>query len=128
MRLLAYCVMPNHFHLLLWPRDDGDLSRFMRLADPDPHPALARPPPIGRAGAPLPGAVQVVPGPGDDHFLAACRYVERNALRAGLVDRAEDWRWGSLARPTAADPAPPAPLSHWPIPRPAAGSPGSTRP
>jgi Transposase IS200 like len=30
MRLLAYCVMPNHFHLLLWPRGDGDLSRFMR--------------------------------------------------------------------------------------------------
>src|SRR5256885_2321789 len=30
MRLLAYCVMPNHFHLVLWPRGDGDLSRFMR--------------------------------------------------------------------------------------------------
>ena len=30
MRLLAYCLMPNHFHLLVWPRDDGDLSQFMR--------------------------------------------------------------------------------------------------
>src|SRR4051812_38924656 len=30
MRLLAYCLMPNHFHLLLWPLQDGDLSRFMR--------------------------------------------------------------------------------------------------
>jgi putative transposase len=30
MRLLAYCLMPNHFHVLLWPREDGDLSRFMR--------------------------------------------------------------------------------------------------
>jgi len=30
LRLLAYCLMPNHFHLLLWPREDGDLSRFMR--------------------------------------------------------------------------------------------------
>ncbi len=29
MRLLAYCLMPNHFHLLLWPREDGDLSTFM---------------------------------------------------------------------------------------------------
>ena len=28
MRLLAYCLMPNHFHLLLWPREDGDLSDF----------------------------------------------------------------------------------------------------
>jgi len=32
----------------------------------------------------------------DEYFLALCRYVERNALRAGLVQRAEDWRWSSL--------------------------------
>jgi putative transposase len=30
MRLLAYCLMPDHFHLVLWPRADGDLSRFMQ--------------------------------------------------------------------------------------------------
>ncbi len=30
MRLLAYCLLPNHFHLLVWPRENGDLSRFMR--------------------------------------------------------------------------------------------------
>ena len=29
MRLLAYCVMPNHWHLVLWPREDGDLSTFV---------------------------------------------------------------------------------------------------
>lgn len=29
MRLLAYCLMPNHFHLALWPHHDGDLSRWM---------------------------------------------------------------------------------------------------
>jgi REP element-mobilizing transposase RayT len=29
MRILAYCVMPNHWHLVLWPYRDGDLSRFM---------------------------------------------------------------------------------------------------
>jgi putative transposase len=32
----------------------------------------------------------------DEHLLTVCRYVERNALRAKLDDRAEDWRWGSL--------------------------------
>ena len=26
MRLLAYCLMPNHFHLLLWPREDGAIA------------------------------------------------------------------------------------------------------
>src|SRR5439155_20737940 len=30
MRLCAYCLMPNHFHLVLWPRNDGELSRFMQ--------------------------------------------------------------------------------------------------
>ena len=29
MRILAYCLMPNHFHLALWPREDGDVSRWM---------------------------------------------------------------------------------------------------
>ena len=30
MRLLAYCLMPNHFHLAVWPYCDGDLSRWMQ--------------------------------------------------------------------------------------------------
>src|SRR5215210_4240058 len=30
MRVLGYCLMPNHFHLVLWPHDDGDLSRWMQ--------------------------------------------------------------------------------------------------
>jgi putative transposase len=34
----------------------------------------------------------------DEHYFGVCRYVERNAKRAGLVERAEDWRWGSLWR------------------------------
>ena len=29
MRVLAWCLMPNHFHLVLWPHADGDLSRWM---------------------------------------------------------------------------------------------------
>jgi REP element-mobilizing transposase RayT len=42
MRLLAYCVMPNHFHLLLWPRGDGDLSRFMQWLTLEPVQKLLR--------------------------------------------------------------------------------------
>jgi putative transposase len=30
MRLLAYCLMPNHWHLVLYRRADGDLSKFLR--------------------------------------------------------------------------------------------------
>jgi hypothetical protein len=46
-----------------------------------------------------------------------CRYVERNALRADLVDRAEDWRWGPLLRWLAKPEPNPKLLSAWPIPR-----------
>ena len=53
----------------------------------------------------------------DDHFLLVCRYVERNALRAGLVRRAEDWRWGSLSRWLEEPEREPRLLSAWPIAR-----------
>ena len=42
------------------------------------------------------GRFKSFPVESDEHFYAVVRYVERNALRAGLVERAEDWPWGSL--------------------------------
>jgi putative transposase len=48
----------------------------------------------------------------------ACRYVERNALTAGAVERAEDWRWGSLWARRRGDDSLKAILSHWPVKRP----------
>ena len=64
MRLLAYCVLPNHWHLVVWPREDGDLSRFTHLADADAHAKVARP--AGQHGERprLPGAVQILPRAG----------------------------------------------------------------
>ena len=53
----------------------------------------------------------------DEHFLVVCRYVERNALRAGLVDHAEQWRWSSLFRWLQPTEPEPKLLSSWPIPR-----------
>lgn len=119
MRLLAYCILPNHFHLVLWPRGDGDLSRFMRwltMTHTQRWHAHHR---SAGTGHLYQGRFKSFPVQGDDHFFTLCRYVERNALRAGLVSRAEDWRWGSLSRtdPTAT-PTQPA-LDDWPIERPA---------
>jgi putative transposase len=31
MRIVGYCLMPNHWHMVLWPKEDGQLSQFMRL-------------------------------------------------------------------------------------------------
>jgi len=53
----------------------------------------------------------------DDHFLVLCRYVERNPLRAGLVERAEQWQYGSLWRWTQKSEPEPKLLAPWPIAR-----------
>jgi putative transposase len=53
----------------------------------------------------------------DEHLLTVCRYVERNALSAGAVDRAQDWRWGSLfVRQRGAEDLR-GMLSDWPVAR-----------
>jgi putative transposase len=115
MRLLAYCLMPNHFHLLVWPRGDGDLSRFMRwLTLTHTQRWHARRRTAGR-GHVYQGRYKSFPVQSDDHFLTVCRYVERNALRAELVTRAQDWRWGSLwSRRAELTPELPL-LAPWPI-------------
>ena len=46
------------------------------------------------------------------------RYIERNALRANLAERAEEWRWGSLWRRVNGSPEQRTLLSDWPLPRP----------
>ena len=54
----------------------------------------------------------------DVHLLRTCRYVERNALRAGLVERAELWKWSSLWRRQCGTPEQRGLLAEWPISRP----------
>ena len=118
MRLLAYCLMPNHFHLLLWPREDGDLSRFMRwltMTHTQRWHAHHRTAGSGHLDQ---GRFKSFPVQSDEHFLTVCRYVERNALRANLVERAEDWKWGSLQVRRTKDSAERPALTPWPIERP----------
>ena len=97
MRICAYCVLPNHWHFL-WPEHDGDLARFMQRLTI----THVRRWPVHRhyvgLGHVYQGRYKSFPVEEDEHFLAVARYVERNALRANLVERAEQWRWGSLWR------------------------------
>jgi putative transposase len=118
MRLLAYCLMPNHFHLLLWPRADGDLSAFMRWLTLTHTQRWHAHRNSAGTGHLYQGRFKSFVVQSDEHFLTVCRYVERNALRANLVERAEDWRWGSLWARRAKEPGEWPPLTAWPIDRP----------
>ena len=119
LRLLAYCLMPNHWHLVLWPRREGELGRFMqRLTTTHVRRWRLARGTVGQ-GHLYQGTYKSFPVQDGDHFLTICRYVERNPLRARLVRRAEAWRWSSLWRRRhrmASEDLPP--LAEWPIPPP----------
>ena len=95
MRLLAWCLMPNHWHLLLWPVGDGELSHFVGLATLTHVQRWHAYHGTAGSGHLYQGRFKSFLVQDDAHLLNVCRYVEANALRAGLVARAEDWRWGS---------------------------------
>jgi putative transposase len=118
MRVCAYALLPNHFHLVLWPRGDGDLSRFMQwltMTHTQRWHAFRRN--LGH-GHLYQSRFKSFPIQTDEHFLRVCRYVERNALRARLAKRAEDWEWGSLAcRESKLDKRATL-LDEWPVERP----------
>lgn len=116
-RLLAYCVMPNHWHLVVWPRKNGELSEFagwLTLTHTQRWHAYRE---SAGTGHVYQGRFKSFPVRNDRHFHAVCRYVERNALRANLVKRAEDWRWCSLYRWKFGTAEDKSLLAKWPLAR-----------
>lgn len=114
IRLLSYCVMPNHWHLVLWPRG-GELSavlHWLTMTHAQRWHAY-----YGTTGTgPLyQGRFKAFPVANDAHLWTVCRYVERNPVRAGLVPRAEGWRWSSVRRHHSPDREAPPALAPWPI-------------
>lgn len=117
IRLLVFCLMPTHFHFVLWPENDDQLSRFMHwLTGAHARTWHARHETAG-TGPVYQGRFKSFPIQDGGHFLRVCRYVERNARRAELCERAQDWRWSSLwHRCRNGDPFP---LDDWPTAIPA---------
>ncbi len=117
VQLLAYQLMPNHYHLVLRPLADGEMSRFMGWVGGTHTMRYHAHYHTSGLGHVYQQRYKSFPVQDGEHFLVICRYVERNALRAGLVERAEQWRWGSLWRwQQKSEPAPKL-LTPWPIPR-----------
>lgn len=116
VKIIAYCLMPNHWHLVILCERVAELSRCMHWLEGThanrwngAHGTRGR-------GAVYQGRFKAVPVQKSRSLIRVCRYVERNALRAGLVPAAEAWRWSSLyAQCNKCDDIP---LERWPIPRP----------
>ena len=115
MRVLGACLMPNHFHLVLWPRKDGDLSRWMQWLLTSHVRRYHRH--RGGSGHVWQGRFKAFPIKQDRHLLIALRYVERNPLRANLVRKAADWAFSTAAM-RSTDSRPPW-LADGPVPLPA---------
>jgi REP element-mobilizing transposase RayT len=115
--IIAYCLMPNHFHLLLRPCLD-DLSHRMQLFGISYTKAInAR---YSRVGPLFQGKFQAVRVDTDEYLLHLSRYIHLNPVVAGLVKRPEEWEFSSyrdylgLRRGTLPDPD--SVLAHFPTP------------
>ncbi len=98
MRILAYELMPNHWHLVLHPRSDGDLGAFMhRLSNAHTRKVHARTNTNG-SGHLYQGRYKSFLVDSEKYLLTIIKYTERNAVRAKIVRLCEDWRWGSAWR------------------------------
>jgi putative transposase len=109
--ILALCLMPNHVHMVVQPRAESDLARWTHwVFTTHARWYHAKHSSTGRIWK---GRYKAFPSQDDHHLTTVMRYVERNALRANLVERAEDWRWGSLRWRSA--PMPPLKISSPPV-------------
>jgi len=115
MRILSYCVMPNHWHLALYPKKDGDLQLFMRwISMTHTQRWHSQHKTIG-SGHLYQGRYKSFLIQEDEHLLQLFKYIERNPLRAKLIQRAEDWKWSSLWRREQGNEKQKKLLDEWPI-------------
>jgi len=116
IRTLAYCVMPSHWHFVLWPELDGQLSEFVHWLTTTHVKRWQAFRKSTGSGHLYQDRFKSFPIESDEHLMTVCRYVERNPMRAGLVARAEHWKWSSLSRFVGGDKE--KLLCRWPIHRP----------
>jgi REP-associated tyrosine transposase len=117
VELLAWCLMPNHMHLVIRPAGDGDLARWMHwLLTSYVQLHRVRHRTTGRIWQ---GRYKAFPIQTDEHLLTVLRYVERNPVRAGLAPHAVAWKWSSARqRPHAGTPRSLLACSPVPLPSP----------
>jgi putative transposase len=96
MRVIAYCLMPNHWHFVLWPETSDAVPFFLhRLSTTHAIKRRKQTRTVGQ-GHIYQGRYKGFVIESEAYYLRALRYVESNPLRAGLVKRSADWPWSSL--------------------------------
>lgn len=120
MRILSFCIMPNHWHFVLCPEKGEDLSRFMRWITHTHTQRYHTHYKTTGYGHVYQGRFKSFPVEKDEYFLQLCRYVERNPVRSGLVQKAKDWKWSSLWIREHGTVEQKKLLSEWPVDRPLA--------
>ncbi len=117
MRILGYCLMSNHWHLVLRPRRGADLSRFMGwLCTTHVRRWREHRGSTGQ-GHLYQGRFKDFLVQDDDHFLTLMRYVHANPMRAAMVERAQEWPWSDLGGADGAGQVR-LQLEAWPVDRP----------
>ena len=118
LRILAYVLMGNHWHFVVWPRRGRheEVSEFFRWLTVTHSQRFHAHHGTAGMGHVYQGRFKSFPIASDDHLTTVLRYVERNPLRAGLVRKAERWRWGSLYRRVRGDEEQQALLADSPVP------------
>jgi putative transposase len=116
VELLAFCVLSNHWHLLLWPKTDAALPKLLAWITVTHARRYHQHYKTPGSGHVYQGRYKSFPVQDDEHFLTVARYIEANALRAGVVPDARKWRWCSLAQREFGRSE--LPLSIWPMDRP----------
>ena len=96
VRLVGFCVMKNHFHLVLHPHEDGDLSRWMQWLMTSHVRRYHRH--YNSSGHVWQGRFKAFPIQQDEHLLTAVRYVERNPVRAKICRLAQNYSWSSISK------------------------------
>lgn len=104
MRVLSFCIMPNHFHLVVWPRGDDDLALWMRRLQTSHARRYHKQ--HGTSGHLWQGRYKSFPIQQDGHLNTVMKYVENNPVRAGLADKAENWHYSSAGCWLKAGPPP----------------------
>lgn len=115
MRILSYCIMPNHWHLALYPKRDGNLQLFMRWLSMTHTQRWHSQHKTTGSGHLYQGRYKSFLVQEDEHLLQLFKYIEGNPLRAKLVKRAEDWEWSSLWKRERGDEKQKKLLDEWPI-------------